>query len=213
VKGAKDTKKKSHKYVPVVFFRRSDLKYLKPPPWTLYSHCSLGQLDLHDLIKPSSEGEAGNPRTNYIPAIDPNRGPADKPSEEEAALHDVNVRMELTPAGENYYLRGEVRATTWACCDRCGEDFTQTLESELDLWLASTANPYSEDPNEVYMPPGTNVVDLTATVRDIVSLSVPSKIICASPSCADPSSRSWRIEAPPSDDDQQVDNIRRFNTL
>ena len=33
------------------------------------------------------------------------RSPFTQPSKQEEALHDVNVRMELTPAGENYYLR------------------------------------------------------------------------------------------------------------
>eukprot|EP00976_Prorocentrum_cordatum_P004946 97400-Prorocentrum_minimum.AAC.1 len=46
-------------------------------------------------------------------------------------------------------LRGTVRSNVRSCCHRCGEDFKHTLIGDLDLWIASTANPYTDDPNEV----------------------------------------------------------------
>mmetsp|Transcript_1301 Transcript_1301/g.2265 ORF Transcript_1301/g.2265 Transcript_1301/m.2265 type:complete len:273 (-) Transcript_1301:219-1037(-) len=186
---------RSRKQSPVVFFWRSDFqKNLKPPPWTLYSHCSLRQLALDDLLQSSRFAEeADETHSSYIPPPCRNRGSADELSAEEANLYDVNVTMMLTPAGENFYLAGQVKANGWSCCDRCGEEFRNTLESDLKLWLTSTENPFVDDPDEIYMPAGTNSVDLTAAVRESITLSVPPRIICGRTDCNDPASRSWSV--------------------
>jgi uncharacterized protein len=97
----------------------------------------------------------------------------------------IEYELTVTKSGDNLWVHGPVRARVSTTCDRCLEDFTFSIESELDIELTpkekAPAAPELELKSEemdVYYFEGEEV-DLDPYVFEEVMLNIPIKALCS----------------------------------
>jgi uncharacterized protein len=90
----------------------------------------------------------------------------------------VHAVLDKTPG--QLYLKAEIQTEGHFVCDRCVETFTQPVFASYNVFFVfQEPASGSREPEEVQViSPDTVHVDLTEDVRQMVTLSVPLKLLC-----------------------------------
>ena len=101
-------------------------------------------------------------------------------------LAPIEYELTVTRSGNNLWVRGPVRAKLSTVCDRCLEEFTFSVESELAIELlpkkeepfAQEVELKSEEMDLYYFEEGEEI-DLDPYVFEEVMLHIPIKALCS----------------------------------
>lgn len=91
---------------------------------------------------------------------------------------EVTVRLEKTP--RQIVLRSSIEASGTFSCDRCLAQFRQAVSCRYSVvYIDNEEEAQRFPPEEVrVVNPDVTVIDLSADVREMVSISVPLKLVC-----------------------------------
>ena len=99
--------------------------------------------------------------------------------------HEADVRVHVTPMGENFLA--ELSVTNKGCfvCDRCGDPVLQTVKGHVKtLFVSAAAGGMTEESEEIrLLPAEAQFIDILQDAVDALLLAVPFKILCRE-SCA-----------------------------
>jgi len=100
-------------------------------------------------------------------------------------LSPIEYELTVTKSGRDLWVHGPVRAELSTTCDRCLEDFTFSVESELDIELlpreeapSSQEVELKSEEMDLYYFEGEEV-DLDPYVFEEVMLDIPLKALCS----------------------------------
>ena len=100
-------------------------------------------------------------------------------------LTPIEYELTVTKSGNTVWVRGPVRATLSTVCDRCLEEFSFSVESDMDIELvprteATAAQEVELKPEEMdlYYFEGEEI-DLDPYVFEEVMLNIPIKALCS----------------------------------
>jgi uncharacterized protein len=94
-------------------------------------------------------------------------------------LVETDARLEKTP--RQLYLKVESRTAGHFPCDRCLDEFSRAVTAEYSMfYLYDESDSGDRLPEEVqYITPETPYINLAEDIRQMISLSVPLKLLCA----------------------------------
>ncbi len=100
-------------------------------------------------------------------------------------LAPIEYELTVTKSGNSLWVRGPVRATLSTVCDRCLEEFTFSVESDMDIELLPRAEaPTAQEVElkseemDLYYFEGEEI-DLDPYVFEEVMLDIPIKALCS----------------------------------
>ncbi|MBM3465774.1 MAG: DUF177 domain-containing protein [Armatimonadetes bacterium] len=100
-------------------------------------------------------------------------------------LGPVQLHLRLSNAGSRLLMQGELEGKVRVTCDRCAEDFEETLTVEIDEEYLPSASPeaagHEDDPwtdINVYQPEDTTV-DVTEVLRQNTLAALPIQALCS----------------------------------
>ena len=91
----------------------------------------------------------------------------------------VHLSVQLEKAPTAVYVRNHIRTTGHFVCDRCLEEFEQTIEDTGRVVFSSDQDLIGSHEDEIRMhDPRAQEIDLTEDIRDLLLLSLPAKLLC-----------------------------------
>ena len=93
---------------------------------------------------------------------------------DEVRLTDIQLKGEMTGAGESVGVLGTVRASLTAHCARCLREVSQPLKAELDEVFVREADPESPDQRLL----DGHQIDLSGPAREALLLEMPMRLLC-----------------------------------
>lgn len=92
----------------------------------------------------------------------------------------VNIDAVLDKASRQLLLRTSITTSANAVCDRCTDDFVQSIATQYTTFFVfDEESTGSFPPEEVkILRPDTTHIDLAEDVREMVMLSIPLKLLC-----------------------------------
>ncbi len=100
-------------------------------------------------------------------------------------IRKVAVELDVNNSGEEYFCRGEVRATVRLECCRCLEEFNAEVEEQTDFIVCSESlhadrSAEAQDDEDYVFFQGPDLrADITDIVRQTIILAVGMKPLCA----------------------------------
>jgi uncharacterized protein len=99
----------------------------------------------------------------------------------ESRFHQpISINVTLDKATRQILLRAAMTSSAQVVCDRCTDEFVQSLEATYTmLYVYDEESTGKFPPEEVtVLRPDAVHIDLAGDVREIVTLSVPLKLLC-----------------------------------
>ncbi len=90
-----------------------------------------------------------------------------------------STNVVLNKFDDQIILEASTTAGANFICDRCGTEFKRTVKSKYKMiYLLRSIEGAEEEINIAYLPPDTNIIDISKEVRDYMVLSIPMKRLC-----------------------------------
>ena len=93
----------------------------------------------------------------------------------------VEINSLIDKTSHQIYMQTQIGTTGVFQCDRCLDDYEQTIETSYKMFYLSNNTGTLKTPTEEIklIGPETTDIDLTDDIRQMVLLSVPLKLLCA----------------------------------
>jgi uncharacterized protein len=116
-----------------------------------------------------------------IHRIEKSLDPKDLDLQPELFLSPIEARLVLDRHDPYLQFEFNLAATVRLTCDRCAAPYDSELEVKMPMLyvIGRAALDSPDDPEIVYLPPGTTEVDVTTDLRDFLLLAVPSRHLCS----------------------------------
>jgi uncharacterized protein len=94
--------------------------------------------------------------------------------------HEVDIRVHVTPMGEEFLVELSAAGFGDFICDRCGEPVRQALQGQVKtLFIGGPSDDVSEATDEVrFITRENQTIDVVQDAVDALLLAVPVKILC-----------------------------------